>query len=125
MNPVIDQYGNKYWYLYDQLHNPIHLHRVDGPAIERANGNKWWFINDQLHSPIQLDGAYGPAIEWANGDKEWYINGKRHREDGPAVMRTNNDVYKYKYKYKWYINGELIKKSNDYIIKVKSAKNKI
>ena len=26
-----------------------------------------------------------PAIERSNGYKAWYINGLRHREDGPAV----------------------------------------
>jgi hypothetical protein len=33
----------------------------------------------------------------------WYINGQFHREDGPAVELTMDDV-----KY-WYINGKLIK----------------
>ena len=34
-----------------------------------------------------------------DGDKYWYLNGKRHREDGPAVEKTNG--------YKaWYLNGE-------------------
>jgi hypothetical protein len=50
------------------------LHRVDGPAIERANGTKYWYIHDQLHR------TDGPAVEYANGTKEWYIKGKQISE---------------------------------------------
>jgi hypothetical protein len=38
-----------------------------------------WFQDDKLH---RID---GPAIERADGTREWYRDGKRHREDGPAV----------------------------------------
>jgi len=41
----------------------------------------------------------GPAIERSNGSKHWYINGNLHREDGPAVELPNG------YKI-WYINGK-------------------
>ena len=54
-------------------------HRLDGPAIERADGTKYWYQKDQLH---RLD---GPAIERANGTKEWYRKGQCHRLDGPAI----------------------------------------
>ena len=33
------------------------LHRIDGPATERANGDKFWYFNGLLH---RVD---GPAIE--------------------------------------------------------------
>ena len=36
-----DGYGNKRWYLNDQLH------REDGPAIEYANGAEYWYLNDE------------------------------------------------------------------------------
>jgi hypothetical protein len=39
----------------------------------------------------------GPAIERSNGDKAWYINGKRHREDGPAYEGADGES--------WIING--------------------
>ena len=45
------------------------LHRIHGPAIERADGHKCWCLNDQIHR------TDGPAIEWANGDKWWFLNG--------------------------------------------------
>jgi hypothetical protein len=41
----------------------------------------------------------GPAIEKSDGHKEWYLNGKQHRIDGPAVIFANGDKY-------WYQNGE-------------------
>ena len=44
-------------------------HRIDGPAIERANGDKSWWKDGQLHRED------GPAVEYANGDKEWFIDG--------------------------------------------------
>jgi hypothetical protein len=36
---IIDEYGNKYWYL-----NGL-LNRTDGPAIEYSNGTKYWYLN--------------------------------------------------------------------------------
>ena len=39
----IDEYGNKRWYLNDELH------RIDGPAIEFANGYKAWYFNGLYH----------------------------------------------------------------------------
>ncbi len=39
----IDTYGDKRWYLNNQLH------REDGPAIEWINGDKFWYLNNQLH----------------------------------------------------------------------------
>jgi len=38
-----------------------------------------------------------PAIERSNGYKAWYINGLRHREDGPAVEWGDGDKV-------WYLN---------------------
>ena len=38
-----------------------------------------------------------PAIERSNGYKAWYINGLRHREDGPAVEWEDGDKV-------WYLN---------------------
>jgi len=39
-----------------------------------------------------------PAIERSNGYKAWYINGKRHREDGPAIDYVN--MYE-----EWYLDN--------------------
>jgi len=44
------------------------LHRLDGPAIERADGYKVWYVNGKRH---RLD---GPAVEYADGYKGWYVN---------------------------------------------------
>ena len=45
----------------------------------------------------------GPAIERTDGTKEWYLNGKRHREDGPAVKRWDGDK-------EYWLNGEKVSK---------------
>jgi len=42
------------------------------------SGTKGWYLNGKLHRED------GPAIERSDGNKEWYLNGKYHREDGPA-----------------------------------------
>ena len=55
---------------------------------------KEWYINGKLHRED------GPAIERSNGFNSWYINGKLHREDGPAIEQSNG--YN-----SWYINGKL------------------
>ena len=26
---------------------------------------------------------------YENGSQDWYLNGKRHREDGPAIIRPS------------------------------------
>jgi hypothetical protein len=41
----------------------------------------------------------GPAVERSNGGKEWWINGKRHREDGPAIISGGG------YRM-WYLDNE-------------------
>lgn len=43
------------------------VHRVDGPAIERADGSKEWWINDSLHRED------GPAVEGPSYQR-WYLN---------------------------------------------------
>ena len=52
-----------------------------------------WYLNGKPHRED------GPAIERSNGDKCWYLNGKKHREDGPAIE------YVYGSKL-WYLNGK-------------------
>ena len=39
VEPIIDQYGTKRWYLNGKLH------RLDGPAIEYSGGDKEWWLN--------------------------------------------------------------------------------
>jgi hypothetical protein len=56
--------GSKEWWWGD------HLHREDGPAVERINGAKYWYINGFCHRED------GPAVEWANGEKSWYIENR-------------------------------------------------
>ena len=67
---IIDIYGNKRWY-----YNEDNLYMMNG-----------WYIQGKLH---RVD---GPAVERANGDKEWYINGVHHRIDGPAVEYADGSV---------------------------------
>jgi hypothetical protein len=48
------------------------------------------FLNGKIHRED------GPAVERTNGSKEWRINGRLHRVDGPAVINTNGDKLWYK-----------------------------
>jgi len=82
----VDHISDNQWRIGNEYRNDrSQLHRLDGPAIERANGSKSWYQNDKLH---RLD---GPAIEDADGSKAWYQNGKLHRLDGPAIEDANGD----------------------------------
>jgi hypothetical protein len=83
----IDKFGTKRWGLNSNLH------RVDGPAVERADGRKEWWLNGKRH---RVD---GPAVEYENGEKNWYLNGKRHRVDGPAVEYADHNK-------RWYLHGD-------------------
>ena len=80
--------GNKVWRNEQNM-----VHRLDGPAIERADGSKYWYQKDQLH---RLD---GPAVEYTDGSKIWYQNGQRHRLDGPAIERAGGLK-------EWYFEGK-------------------
>ena len=59
-----DGHGNRYWY-----NEYIELHRLDGPAIERADGSKFWYVNGKQHR------TDGPACEYPNGNKYYFLNG--------------------------------------------------
>jgi hypothetical protein len=83
----VDEKGNQYWYLDGKVH------RVDGPAIIRADGTKFWWLNGKVH---RVD---GPAVFWPDGRQDWYLNGKLHRVDGPAIIHSNGTQY-------WWLNGQ-------------------
>jgi len=51
------------------------IHRIDGPAVIRADGTKIWYEKDKIH---RID---GPAIKNINGYKAWYINGIEYSQD--------------------------------------------
>ena len=53
-----------------------------------------WRLNDQFHRED------GPAIERSDGEKEWWVNGKLHREDGPAIEWPDGSK-------SWYLNDQL------------------
>jgi len=91
----VDHISNNQWRIGNRYYNDqFQTHRLDGPAIERADGSKQWFQNGERH---RLD---GPAIERADGSKSWHQNGELHRLDGPAVERANGDM-------EWHQNGKL------------------
>jgi hypothetical protein len=47
----------------------------------------------------------GPAVERSNGTKIWYLHGKLHRENGPAIEYANGDKA-------WYLEGKEIKEKD-------------
>ena len=66
---TVDQWGTR------RYRNSLgELHRIHGPAIERANGYKSWWLNGRLYRTT------GPAIDPFNGYKAWYLNGKHLTE---------------------------------------------
>ncbi len=100
--------GCKAWWVDDKLH------RLDGPAFERADGYKAWYVDGKRH---RLD---GPAVECANGSKSWWVDGKHHRLDGPAIEMT--DGHK-----EWYVEGKAMTKKefNEYIKPKPSCEDKV
>jgi len=96
--------GDKEWYTEVQCRDRVdpfriyyepRLHRLNGPAIERANGDKEWYLYGKLHR------ADGPAVIKADGEMKWYQHGKHHRVDGPAIIKADGEM-------KWYQYGQLI-----------------
>ena len=65
--------------------------------VDRVGTVRYRNSDDQLHRED------GPAVERSDGSRMWYLNGKLHREDGPAVERPNGTRF-------WYRNGERLSK---------------
>jgi hypothetical protein len=106
---TVDENKNIRWY-----NDKDQLHRLDGPAIERANGYKAWFVDGKRH---RLD---GPAFEWSDGSKEWWVDGKQHRLDGPAIEYA--DGYK-----AWFVDDKQMteKEFNEYTKPKPSCEGKV
>ena len=58
------------------------------------NGDNTWYQNGKKH---RLD---GPAVIKSNGTEKWFIKGKKHRLDGPAIIRADGVEW-------WYQNGKI------------------
>jgi hypothetical protein len=68
-------------------------------------GHKIWNVNGKRHR------TDGPAVIRADGTQAWYINGTLHRTDGPAIIRENGDQ-------EWFINDRNITREvNDWMEK--------
>ena len=71
---------------------------------------EWYYLNGNRYKIIYNDGHEeyfkndvrhrddGPAIKKSNGDEYWIVNGVYHRIDGPAIVEKNYKA--------WYINGK-------------------
>jgi hypothetical protein len=73
-----------------------HLNRGDEMKeyqVKVYDNRTEWYFNGKLHRED------GPAVERSDGYKYWYLNGKRHREDGPAVEWPDGSK-------SWWINGK-------------------
>lgn len=57
-------------------YGPLGLGLPEGVMTVNEYGDKEWYLNDKLHR------IEGPAIERANGDKEWHLNGEELSEAG-------------------------------------------
>lgn len=75
------------------------IHRLDGPAVIKADGTQIWYVDNKLHRED------GPAAIYANGDCYWYQNDAFHRLDGPAIVYTNGD-------WLYYLNGRRYSKED-------------
>lgn len=47
-----------------------------------------WLLDNQLHRTNDL-----PAVERFDGTKVWYQYNQRHRITGPAVTRTDGEIF--------------------------------
>lgn len=84
----------------------------NGKEIDQ-DGNIRWYLNGKYHRED------GPAIERSNGDKEWWFQGKRHREDGPVFEGADGSR-------EWWLNDEPLEEDefNQWLMK-KSLNEKL
>ena len=77
--------------------------------IVAPNGNKYWYLNDSYHR------ENGPAIERTNESKQWWVNGQLHRLDGPAIEYSTFKA--------WYLHGEIVNcKTNEEFLRIVKLK---
>ena len=80
------------------------FHRKDGPAVSSGWGYEAYYVYGKPHR------IGGPAIIWPNvhngstSRKEWWVDGVLHRDDGPAIIRSDGTK-------EWWANGKCIKKT--------------
>jgi len=88
---------NTTYYRKDDESGSSYLPIKDASTIESFDviTKEWWLVREL---PIRHR-ENGPAIERSNGTKEWWLNGKRHREDGPAIEYANG-------RKEWWLNGK-------------------
>ena len=83
--PYTDGAGNTYWSKNNKLH------RINGPAVEKADGTKEWYRNGKRHR------IGGPAVISPTGLRAWFFNDLKHREDGPALIWADGETFFYVY----------------------------
>ena len=66
----VDGYGNRHWYLNDELH------REDGPAIEDADGYKAWYLNGVEYTEEEFNRKMSHTVEMTIAEIEELV-GKR------------------------------------------------
>ncbi len=65
-----------------------------GYEIEADEEGVIWWLNGKRHR------TDGPAVIRADGTQAWFLNGKYHRTDGPAIVRQNGVL-------SWCLNNKL------------------
>ena len=95
---------NEYWFHNDVLHcdggaavtRMIMEEREDG-TLEQVDIESYWYTDGKLHSQ-NVGGYLFPAVHYMEeGVHKWYKDGKKHRDDGPALIKNC--------RYEWWING--------------------
>jgi len=64
-------------------------------TIDEYNDIYWRLPNGKLHRED------GPAIVRSNGSKQWWFRGDLHRIDGPAIVWDDGTK-------EWWVNGKFI-----------------
>ena len=78
---------------------------MDNPVIDQ-HGTKTWYQHGKVHRDN------GPAIERSNGDKSWYQHGKIHRAAGPAYKTASGTKIWYKHSLVHRADGPAIEYAN-------------
>lgn len=68
------------------------MSEVKNGRYESKRGDVRWYLNGKLHR------ENGPAIERSDGLRQWFQHGTLHREDGPAVEIEGSK--------EWWLNDE-------------------
>lgn len=98
--PAVICGNHKEWWFHGMRH------REDKPAIEYEDGSKEWWFHGMRHreknKPAVIRYHYSFQMQGSIIEEEYWVYDKKHRDNGPAVIRADGTN-------EWWLYGKKLK----------------